>query len=217
MDRLAVEQAAEQHGLHVVGLAACGTALTAEHIARVQAVSPAPLWYCFDGDAAGRRALLRAWDLTAVTGRSEQRVVQLPASADPASVSPARLAKEILRAAPMSVAVAQVQLEVWGRPDSWLKAELMVSSLAERDASRITPEASTAWITTVARWTDLPVSSVQATLIEHVAPRPSSTDLDAVRAASFPRQVMNGRGAAVHCSATPRTPQRSAKVSQLGR
>ena len=93
----------------------------------------------------------------------------------------------------------------------------MVSSLAERDASRITPEASIAWITKVAQWTDLPVSSVQATLIEHVAPRPSSTDLDTVRAASFPRQMTTARRASDHCSATPRTPQRSTRVSQLGR
>lgn len=189
MDRLAVEQVAARQGLPVVGLAACGTGLTAEHVARVRAITGADLWFCFDADPAGQRAMLRAWNITASQGCGDQRVVQLPFGEDPASVDPDVLAGQIRRAVPMSVAVAEAQLRVWGRPDSTVKAELMVSSLASRDAARVTPQACGDWITTVARWTDLPVSCVQESLVEQVAPRPSRADLDTVRAVSFPRPL----------------------------
>ncbi|MEA5054706.1 MAG: toprim domain-containing protein [Propionicimonas sp.] len=189
MDKLAVDKMASQFRGNIVALASCGTALTTDHLARIRTVTDKPVWFCFDADAAGQRALLHAWEITADQGRAAHRVVQLPANQDPASVHPTVLHRAIRDAIPMSVAVAQAQLERWGRPDNRVKAELMVDALAKRDADRIRPDDSMEWIGTITRLADVPISSVQAALIEHLAPTPTAADLDALRAASFPRPV----------------------------
>lgn len=189
MDKLAVDKAVSRFNRSVIALASCGTAVTAAHIARIRTITDAAIWFCFDADAAGRRAMLHAWAVTAEQGRAAQRVVQLPAGHDPASVQPGTLVHAIRHATPMSVAVAQAQLEQWGQPDNPVKAELMVDALAKRDVARLAPEDSIEWISTVARFADVPISSVQTALIEHLAPTPTAADLDALRAASFPRQM----------------------------
>lgn len=194
MDKLAVDKMASRFKANIVALALCGTSLTTDHLARIRAITDKPTWFCFDADAAGQRALLHAWEITSDQGRSAQRVVQLPAGQDPASVLPAILNRAIRYATPMSVAVAQVQLERWGRPDNRVKAELMVDALARRDAGRIRPDDSIEWIKTVAQLADVPISSVQTALIEHLAPTPTTSDLEALRAASFPRRMTTPAG-----------------------
>jgi len=189
MDKLAVDKMASQFRGNIVALASCGTSLTTDHLARIRAITDKPAWFCFDADAAGQRALLHAWEITADQGRAAQRAVQLPAGHDPASVQTDTFAHAIRHATPMSVAVAQAQLERWGRPDNPVKAELMVDALAKRDAGRIRPDDSIEWIRTVAQLADVPISSVQTALIEHLAPTPAAADLDALRAASFPRRM----------------------------
>ena len=204
-DKLAVDKMATRYGRPVVALASCGTALTREHIARIRSVTSAPVWFCFDADAAGQRAMLHAWEITADQGRSGQRFVRLPGGHDPASVHPRTLDHTVGHSVPMSVAVAEAQVHLWGRPDTWVRAELMVQALARRDAARISPEESGQWITTVARLTNLPVSSVQTTLIDHVAPTPTAEDMTLVRAASFPVEVT----AAPATARVPHTRRRS--------
>ena len=194
MDKLAVDKMASQFRANIVALGSCGTSLTTEHVARIRAITDKPVRFCFDADAAGQRALLHAWEITADQGRAAQRVVQLPAGHDPASVHPAILNRAIRCATPMSVAVAQVQLEQWGRPDNPVTAELMVDALARRDAGHIRPDDSIEWIKTVAQLADVPISSVQAALIEHLAPTPTTADLEALRAASFPRRMTTPAG-----------------------
>lgn len=189
MDKLAVDKLASQFKGNIVALASCGTSLTTEHLVRIRAITDKPVWFCFDADAAGQRALLHAWEIASGQGRAAHRVVQLPAGNDPASVHPNILNRAIRYATPMSVAVAQAQLEQWGRPDNPVKAELMVDALAKRDASRISPDDSIEWIRTVAQLANVPISSVQTALIEHLAPTPSPSDLDALRAASFPHRL----------------------------
>ena len=189
MDKLAVDKMASQFSANIVALASCGTALTTDHLARIRAITDKPAWFCFDADVAGQRALLHAWEITADQGRAAQLAVQLPAGHDPASVHPTILNRAIRCATPMSVAVAQAQLEQWGRPDNPVKAELMVGALAKRDASRIRPDDSIEWIRTVTQLADVPISSVQTALIEHLAPTPTAADLDALRAASFPQRM----------------------------
>ena len=194
MDKLAVDKVTAKYDRDIVALATCGTSLTSEHIARIRSITAAPVWFCFDADAAGQRAMLHAWTLTADQGRADQRVVRLPAGHDPASVHPRTLDHAIAHSVPMSVAVAEAQLSLWGRPDNQVRAELMLKALAQRDAARVRPADSAQWIITVARLTDLPVSNVQATLIEQVAPAPTSAHLTAVRAASFPRSMTPSSG-----------------------
>ncbi len=184
MDKLATDRAVADSGTNMVALASCGTSLTRDHLARIASITPTPVWFCFDSDPPGRAALLRAWELTQDTGRTRQMVVQLPTSHDPASVHPRTLNAAITGAVPMSVAVAQVQLEAWGRPDNPVKAALMVSELARRDASRTTAEDAAAWIQVVTRHTGIPVSDVQTSLMDAIVGPALATE--ALREACFP-------------------------------
>ncbi len=170
MDKLATDRAIAESGANIVALASCGTSLTRDHLARIASISPTPVWFCFDSDSPGRTALLRAWELTQASGRARHMVVQLPAGHDPASVHPRTLNAAIAKAAPMSVVVAQTQLEVWGRPDNPVKAALIVSELARRDAARIAPDDAGRWIETVAHATGTPATDVHASLLDAICP-----------------------------------------------
>lgn len=166
MDKLATDRAVAESGADVVALASCGTSLSHEHLARIASVTDAPIWFCFDSDRAGHNALLRAWELTQNTKRLRHMVVRLPAGHDPASVHPRTLNAAIAAATPMSIAIAETQLTIWGHPNNPVHAALMVSKLANRDAARIAPTDAGAWIATVSKRTTVPLTDVQTSLLD---------------------------------------------------
>lgn len=82
-----------------VGIATCGTALTAEHVAALADVvdlEDRTVLVATDDDAAGKKAAARAWRLLRDAGCAETRTVDLAAHNDPAEVlqddGPAELA-----------------------------------------------------------------------------------------------------------------------------
>lgn len=77
LDAIAVTEAS---GGRYVGVAPCGTALTASQAGLLSAVVVA-----FDGDEAGQRAAVRAWDLLGDRA-GESSVADFPAGHDPASL-----------------------------------------------------------------------------------------------------------------------------------
>ena len=97
--------------LHQAGfggaVAPLGTALTAEQLEALWRVDPAPV-LCFDGDAAGRRAAIRAAEtaLPLLDPERTLRFVRLPEGEDPDSLLRARgapaMAAELARAAPLA-------------------------------------------------------------------------------------------------------------------
>ena len=99
--------ALSQHGVeHAV--ATLGTACTAEHVRKLFRHC-AQIVFCFDGDAAGRRAALRAME-SALPALNDERSVKflfLPAEHDPDSYvrehGADAFAREIARARPLSV------------------------------------------------------------------------------------------------------------------
>ncbi|WP_084541345.1 MobF family relaxase [Nocardioides alkalitolerans] len=73
----------------MVGLATCGTALTAEHVAALGEVvdlDHATVVVAGDNDSAGRAASARAWDLLATAGALDTRTVALGSHKDPAAL-----------------------------------------------------------------------------------------------------------------------------------
>ena len=97
--------------LHQAGfggaVAPLGTALTTEQLEALWRVDPAPV-LCFDGDAAGRRAAIRAAEtaLPLLDPERTLRFVRLPEGEDPDSLLRARgepaMAAELARAAPLA-------------------------------------------------------------------------------------------------------------------
>ncbi len=97
--------------LHQAGfggaVAPLGTALTTEQLEALWRVDPAPV-LCFDGDAAGRRAAIRAAEtaLPLLDPERTLRFVRLPEGEDPDSLLRTRgtpaMAAELARAAPLA-------------------------------------------------------------------------------------------------------------------
>jgi DNA primase len=130
LDAVAVTAA----GGRYAGVAPCGTALTAEHLAALDAVvdlSAAGVTVAFDGDEAGRHAAVRAYHLL-IGFSTEVAVVVLPPGQDPAQVverqGPDGLAAVLGdRIRPLADWVVDAELDKWSR---WLRyAEGQINAL----------------------------------------------------------------------------------------
>jgi DNA primase len=117
-----------------VGLAPCGTALTARHadaLSRAADLPASGVLVAFDPDSPGRRATVRAYHLLSRL-TAETSAVMLPAGQDPAQVmtdsSPEALAALLADGThPLADLVTDAQLERW---DRWLDhAEGKISAL----------------------------------------------------------------------------------------
>jgi DNA primase len=87
LDAIAVDIAAAQTGTAMVGVAACGTAFTAQHAARLtDLVGDRPICLALDADPAGRHATETVWRRLTDTAARPVTVAALPAGADPADL-----------------------------------------------------------------------------------------------------------------------------------
>ena len=106
----------------MVGLAPCGTALTASQarvLGQAARLKETGVRMAFDGDAAGLRAAVRAYRLLAPVA-SRLSAVVLPPGQDPAGIlsrdGPAALADALeTRSRPLADLVVDVELRRWGR------------------------------------------------------------------------------------------------------
>ena len=119
---------------YFVGLAPCGTALTAQHADALSRTADLPdcgVLVAFDPDPPGRRAAVRAYHLLSQL-TPETSAVKLPAGQDPAQIltdnSPEALATVLAdRTHPLADLVTDAGLEQWAR---WLDhAEGQISAL----------------------------------------------------------------------------------------
>jgi DNA primase catalytic core len=70
----------------LVGIAACGTALTPTQVQALAMVSTGPVLVAFDADAAGMAAVVRSYATVARSSSLAAQAVRLPLGTDPASV-----------------------------------------------------------------------------------------------------------------------------------
>ena len=86
-DAIAVDIAAARTGTAMVGVAACGTAFTPQHAARLtELVGERPICVALDADTAGRHATETVWRRLTDPGPRAVTVAELPAGADPADL-----------------------------------------------------------------------------------------------------------------------------------
>jgi DNA primase len=125
-----------------------GTAVTEAQLERMWRLDPSPI-LCFDGDAAGRKAAIRAAlrALPFIGPERTLRFVELPAGQDPDDVvrEGGRQAFEALLASPEPLDARlwrhEIEAEPLTTPEAWagLKARLIdhAASIGDRDLSRI--------------------------------------------------------------------------------
>ena len=87
LDAIAVDIAAARTGTAMVGVAACGTAFTPQHAARLTGlVGDRPICLALDADPAGRHATETVWRRLTDPAARPVTVAALPAGADPADL-----------------------------------------------------------------------------------------------------------------------------------
>ena len=120
LDALAVDVAAGLTSTPFVGLAACGTALTAHHASLLHSmVGTRRIHLAFDGDAAGERATARAWRQLSDSGCRYVYAAEL-AGCDPGDLVANGRAEDLIAALTTSRMASTVATDQWlsGIPDA---------------------------------------------------------------------------------------------------
>lgn len=165
-----------------VGLASCGTALTAAQVALLDGAVGAGglaergVVVAFDGDAAGTAAGLRAYDLLRAV-RCWPLAVELPAGQDSAGVlqqhGPTGL-HTVLRAAqgrPLADLVVDEQVTRYSDQLRWAEGQLAAGRAAATIVATMPPEQIARQIVRLAAQVDMPAGEISGLIIDAVIQR----------------------------------------------
>ena len=175
MDVLAVATSGIATGARVLPISACGTALSGQQATLLAGLLPPSLLVAYDGDAAGRAAAVRAFDVLPPSLQEVARDVRLRSADDPAEllaeVGPRRLAAELLIAEHLPLADAAVDARLAPHLPRLAHVEGQVA--AQRDlgayVATLSPPQVGRQIVRVATALQLPVPSINASVITAVA------------------------------------------------
>lgn len=175
LDRLAMLKAIQGTQMPLVPLATCGTALTSDHLQQVRRRTVAPFVLAFDGDPAGRAAVLRAWDLLKTEYPHEpHRAIGLPSGTDPADLVGGHRTRDLLKALSMPLPLEN-QVATIRRGDQsldHLKAIMQVTAFVGADLDALPVDHVTEWICHLGHLYGLPATEVNEIVLDHAAPEP---------------------------------------------
>jgi DNA primase len=178
MDVLAVGLADERGrtgGPGFVGIAPCGTALTAAQVGVLDraagGLAANGVVVAFDGDDAGRRAAVRAYDLLRQTG-AWPHALDLPAGQDPAGVlqlhGPAGLHAALLSAAgrPLADLVIDERIDRYTDQLRWPEGQLAAGRAAAKAVVTLPPEQIPRQVVRLVARLHLPAAEVTGMLVD---------------------------------------------------
>lgn len=183
MDVLAVDHASTCGGGGFVGVAPCGTALTAAQVHLLEhatgGLAERGVVVAFDADDAGRNAAVRAFDLLRQIG-AWPHALDLPDRHDPADLlqrhGPAALHAALLRSAALPLADLVVDQRIDRHAEQLRWAEGRVA--AGRDAAailvRLPPEHIARQVARLSARLDLPAAEVTSLLVQAVSLTPET-------------------------------------------
>lgn len=172
-DRLAIAQGARNFA--VVGLAPCGTALTAPQVKGLLAVvGKRPIAVALDPDPAGRAATIRAWDLLTAAGATNLLHIALPDGRDPAELlrngRADRLRDAITSHRPLVFAVADQRIsEARPDPDNTAQRVAIATHIAKTDLRHVPGTLIGAYVVHLAQRLNLDTSTMTAIATEAVS------------------------------------------------
>ncbi len=160
-----------------VGVAPCGTALTAAQVAVLQAhagpLAERGVGTAFDHDPAGAQAGLRAFALLRAAGAWPTAVV-LPAGLDPSDLTaldgPAALAAALHAAGPLADLVVDAHLDAWADRLRWAEGRIGATRTAAHLLASFPPEQVGRQVHRVAERLGLQHSELTRALLEAVSP-----------------------------------------------
>ena len=175
MDVLAVATSATVTSARMLPVSACGTALSAAQARLLADLRPRELLLAYDGDAAGRAAAVRAFDVLPASLQEVARDARLRSAEDPAAllagVGPRRLAAELVIAEHPPLADAAVDARLARHLPRLAHVEGQVA--AQRDlgayVATLPPALVGRQVARVAEWLGVPVPSMNASVIAAVA------------------------------------------------
>lgn len=178
-----------------VGVAPCGTSLTAAQVTTLQHHA-GPLargvGTAFDHDPPGQQAALRAFGLLTAAG-AWPTAAALPAGLDPCDLaarhSPRALARALQQAAPLADAVVDAELDRWADRLGWAEGRVGAVRAAAHLLAALPPEHVARQVHRVATRLRLEHSELTAALLDTVSPDPPSPPPPAppLRVAPHPR------------------------------
>ena len=199
MDALAVDLAdgrGRTGGPRVVGLAPCGTALTASQVALLDraagGLAERGVVVAFDGDHAGRQAAVRAYDLLRQTGAWPHALV-LPAGQDPADVlqqhGPAGLHAALRSAAgiPLADLVVDERVDRYTDQLRWPEGQLAAGRAAAKVVVTLPAEQIPRQVVRLVARLHLPAAEVTGMVVDALVD-PARTTTGTVRPARAERE-----------------------------
>jgi DNA primase len=176
LDRLAMTAAVP--ATEAVGIAPCGTALTALQVAAlVAAIGPhRPIAVALDPDVAGRAATLRAWEVLTAAGARNLLHISLPEGKDPAELvrngRTAWLRGRFDRRRPLGFAVADQRIiEATPNPDNASHRVSIARHILRQDLRRLPATLVGTYVAHVAPKLDLDAATVTAIAVEVIVAR----------------------------------------------
>jgi DNA primase len=186
MDALAVDlahacaRAAGHDGPGFVGVAPCGTALTATQVDLLEqatgGLAERGIVVAFDGDDAGRQADVRAYDLLRQVG-AWPHALDLPAGQDPAEVlqqhGPAGLHAALLSAAgrPLADLVVDERIDRYADQLRWPEGQLAAGRSAAAVVATLPPDQVPRQVVRLAARLHLPASEISGIVVDAVLER----------------------------------------------
>jgi len=163
-----------------VGVAPCGTALTAGQVAVLRAYT-GPLEQrgvstAFDHDPAGRHAAARAFTLLRAAGAAWPTAATLPAGLDPAELArrdgPAALASALRAAGPLADLAVDEQLAAWTDRLHWAEGRIGAARAAARLLAGFPPEHLARQVHRLATHLELTHEQVTGTVLDALTQHP---------------------------------------------
>lgn len=162
-----------------VGVAPCGTALTAAQVHALHEhagpLAQRGVGTAFDHDPAGRQAALRAFGLLTAAG-AWPTAATLPAGQDPCDLlarhGPGALARALEQAAPLADVVVDAELDRWADQLRWAEGRVGAVRAAASLLAQLPPEHVGRQVHRVATRLGLEHSELTAALLDAVSPDP---------------------------------------------
>lgn len=205
LDRWAIIKATKDSPIPLTPLAPCGTSLTAEHLQHVRAITDKPFVLAFDGDDAGQKATLKAWEdlIRGSYPRESHRAIVLPDGADPADLVAGRRSSTLVDALNHPVPLVERAATIRAShasldPEHTVQRIMAAQHSIDGDIQAVPLTKIVDWMKHLSTTYGIDMQTVHLAVVDAISPEPSAGPAQPVQ----PTRPAVNRPAALHRTAT---------------